>query len=877
MALTKVSGHVVDQPFDVGIITATNQYVSGIGTFANLRVLGDLQVDGTTTTLDTVVTSVDRLEVGANNNTVGVAITQSGTGDIFNLYDGSSEVFSVADGGTVTVTGNIVGVTSAYATKFYGDGSALTNLAIDSTKIETGNTKVETVDTGSDGHVKVTTEGTERLRVQKGGNLVLGTTVEDTTTFRTFHVHGDYSRIKLTDQFSGTGHTDGLDIQCSGGNIYHKYYENGHVYFSTNNINRFQIKNDGQISFLNTSEYGFIKENGTGNLQLGATTNVKVSTGSTDRVIINGDGGTASVKVGTAATFTGAFTNLQLHNAGGSTRIVLTDQFTGSTQDDGFHIQCSGGGATLNLKENSHLYFRTQGLLRASIKNSGEFKMHGSNAAVFGDNEYFKIYYDGNCNIENTHNASNFFIASGLGMQLRVGGAELALSAVANGAVTLAYDNTEKFKTTSTGAEVLGALEVTQEYPSIRPVLDLNFAATKTLDRRITFTRDGLATFTDENGLVKYASNNVPRFDHDPATGESLGLLIEESRTNLLTKSEDFSTLNLNYSSARSTITSTTELAPDGTNTATKVVRTSGQGTGEVAILTSGVGGVTSGNTYTSSLFVKYLSGSNSNVVAFNNIDSTSGESDSEFNLSTGAIVTAGNQHTTSIIPYANGWYRIILSNRTASTNGAYFWIRSFNQQEGSGGFLLWGGQLEQGSVATSYIPTKGSAVTRAQDIPLITGTNFTDFYNQSEGTLVLSAETGEIATSNQAAVVFEDTSNVSSSFIAMGYNTGSGGSGHVGAWYNTSGTTSTFKSHNVGVTVGKEFRQAFAYKLNDFASVANGGTPLTDNSGTLTSLIDRVRFGQYHYDGMVTGHIKQFKYYPKRLPNAQLQGLTQQ
>ena len=245
MALTKVSGHIVDQTFELANINTT-----GIGTFANLRVTGDLQVDGTTTTLDTVVTSVDRLEVGANNSTVGVAITQSGTGDIFNLYDGSSEVFSVADGGTVTVTGNIVGVTSAYATKFYGDGSNLTNLAVDATKIETGNTKVETIDTGSDGHVKVTTEGTERLRVQKGGNVVIGTTVEDTGAFRTFHIHGDYTRIKLTDQFSGTGNTDGLDIQCSGGSVYHKFYENGSVYFSTNNTNRFQLSHDGHVKIM---------------------------------------------------------------------------------------------------------------------------------------------------------------------------------------------------------------------------------------------------------------------------------------------------------------------------------------------------------------------------------------------------------------------------------------------------------------------------------------------------------------------------------------------------------------------------------------------------------------------------------------------------
>ena len=68
----------------VGIATATPQkplHVVGEGQFDSVRVLGDLTVDGTTTTLDTVVTEVDRLEVGANNNTVGVAITQSGSGD----------------------------------------------------------------------------------------------------------------------------------------------------------------------------------------------------------------------------------------------------------------------------------------------------------------------------------------------------------------------------------------------------------------------------------------------------------------------------------------------------------------------------------------------------------------------------------------------------------------------------------------------------------------------------------------------------------------------------------------------------------------------------------------------------------------------------
>ena len=114
MALTRVApagigstpgtGYVIGDSFlHSRGLNATDGYYTGIVTTQSLRVIGDLEVEGTTTTLDTALTEVDKLEVGANNNTVGVAITQSGTGDILNLYDGSTEVFSVTDGGKVKI------------------------------------------------------------------------------------------------------------------------------------------------------------------------------------------------------------------------------------------------------------------------------------------------------------------------------------------------------------------------------------------------------------------------------------------------------------------------------------------------------------------------------------------------------------------------------------------------------------------------------------------------------------------------------------------------------------------------------------------------------------------------------------------------------
>ena len=119
----------------LGSLTVTNDATVG----GALTVTGNLTVNGTTTTIDTAVTAVDSLAI-----------------------DGDASV-----GGALTATGNIT------ANAFYGDGSNLTG--IDATQIQTGNTSVQTVDTGSDGHVKVTTEGTERLRINSSGLLGVGT------------------------------------------------------------------------------------------------------------------------------------------------------------------------------------------------------------------------------------------------------------------------------------------------------------------------------------------------------------------------------------------------------------------------------------------------------------------------------------------------------------------------------------------------------------------------------------------------------------------------------------------------------------------------------------------------------------------------------
>ena len=127
MAFTKIVGAGIHTLSNVhthninssGIITATS-FVGPLdgttGDFSgNVTIDGNLVVNGTTTTLDTNLTEVDKVEVAANNSTVGVAITQSGSGDLLRLYDGTSQVVTVDDEGNVGIGTNTLFTSGAHS------------------------------------------------------------------------------------------------------------------------------------------------------------------------------------------------------------------------------------------------------------------------------------------------------------------------------------------------------------------------------------------------------------------------------------------------------------------------------------------------------------------------------------------------------------------------------------------------------------------------------------------------------------------------------------------------------------------------------------------------------------------------------------------
>ena len=99
---------------------------SGVGTFQTLKVTGDLTVDGTTTTLDTTLIDVDRIEVGANSNSiVAVAVTQSGTADILNFFNGAgTEVLGITTDGNITIQNTDPGSSAAPEFKLYRNSAS---------------------------------------------------------------------------------------------------------------------------------------------------------------------------------------------------------------------------------------------------------------------------------------------------------------------------------------------------------------------------------------------------------------------------------------------------------------------------------------------------------------------------------------------------------------------------------------------------------------------------------------------------------------------------------------------------------------------------------------------------------------------------------
>ena len=406
--------------------------------------------------------------------------------------------------------------------------------------------------------------------------------------------------------------------------------------------------------------------------------------------------------------------------------------------------------------------------------------------------------------------------------------------------------------------------------------------------------RDSVTSYTKTDGTPKtkyqpqlmFASPDQPRFDYDVLTGESKGLLIEESRTNLIAYSQQIekqSSSSDNYNvwvvsnTSNVLVDLSASIAPDGTLSASKFYADDFDYTPSIHQQTYTTD--TTPETLSFSVFAK-AGQANRYLQLFAGSGDVDGNPFVNFNLFDGTI-SRDDDSIGSIEDVGNGWYRCIITFVTTSTgdipiNPVIYLIDNANATrapsmtgDGYSGIFIWGAQLEVGSFPTSYIKTSGapSGTERSADNASITGENFSSWYRQDEGSILFDLKLNE---DSGWKYIFGITTNGNWQQDLIS-------SRHLGSNLQAilKKQSVDFNSSQIGFSQdGNFFNLGFVYK-NDSA-VINTSIGSDEYAPKIASGLNRIDlFSINGSDYKSCGHIKKLSYYPQRLTNEQLQQLT--
>ena len=324
-------------------------------------------------------------------------------------------------------------------------------------------------------------------------------------------------------------------------------------------------------------------------------------------------------------------------------------------------------------------------------------------------------------------------------------------------------------------------------------------------------------------------------------------ILVEPSATNLLPYSEHFGS---GWSVDDVSLTGGNP-SPDGSDAATLLKGNTNASRHNVVRF-----GVTNTVTGSFSLFAKakelrYLQIASANTAS----------QYANFDLLSGTIGSVASDFSNAKLEsYPDGWYRITLVSPNKYNN--YYislvsgltavWLESWAMPNDTDGLYIWGAQLEESSVATSYIPTSGSTVTRAADDLVISGSDFTNFYNQSEGTVY--AETlGRELDFNYVFTISDGTS--SNRLVAIHHNFN-----HI--YIQNSGVIQAALDGGT-FTAGTLCRYAASFKENDVRVSIDGGAEVTDTTATIPTSTKLNVGSRENGSENLNGHIKRLIYWP--------------
>ena len=383
--------------------------------------------------------------------------------------------------------------------------------------------------------------------------------------------------------------------------------------------------------------------------------------------------------------------------------------------------------------------------------------------------------------------------------------------------------------------------------------LNLDFTAMSSLDSRFTFSRAStVATYVNSSGYIATATTNEPRFDYNPTTLAAKGLLIEGQAINIALYSQSInSSLSYLVGNGTTLTQNTTDvLDPANGNTATKIALTASTYCSRAQIV------AVSGSTqYTFSYYLRGTAGNQCRIYSYAGF--------------TGDLVTQTNHTYTT-----NSWTRVTTTFTTnAATTGIYIYVCSRTSAASPAEVIyVWGAQLEIGTGASSYIPTVASQVTRATDVCYIDGTNFSSWFNNTEGTVLFIGNNTIVPAPSNFSANWALINAAGSSRITQ-YTRHT--TGRIGASCRDSGGGAlTFDSPSATTLIltTAEYKTAFALKSSDFAYSVNGAAVgLGDGVG----VFETVASLEFARDGIRNGHVKCFKFWPARLTNAQLIAIT--
>jgi hypothetical protein len=364
-----------------------------------------------------------------------------------------------------------------------------------------------------------------------------------------------------------------------------------------------------------------------------------------------------------------------------------------------------------------------------------------------------------------------------------------------------------------------------------------------------------------------------PRFDYDPVTLAAKGILVEEARTNLALYSQEIG--GTNWLPDDITVALNSIAAPNGTLTASTLTDTATNS--DHRVISSGTSpSFTAGTSYTLSVYVKNNT-RNFMQIAFATAP-FSATAYANFDVATGVLGTVGSGTTASITAVGSGWYRCsitVTATTTASAAVFFALITSATATRselyaGIGSSLyVWGAQLETGAFATSYIPTVASTVTRAADVATISGSLFSQWYGQSEGTFVVEATVPTDVDGGSGNFYLAASDGTIANQIILADVSGTVGQIQTGGVLQF--------NNGVGAEPTGVLKAAIAFQTNNTIICAGGTLGTLDTSVTLPTvnrLLIGIR-GDSNSTTLLNGHIRSLNFIPARAADFQLQALT--